>query len=146
MFWGKRTSGWNTNLGDSLGLVRLLGLVSSDTLSLDPLSLSILLIVRAEEVDIVFIFSSSRGGSRSRATSTTEELGGSFLVTRESGVLGFPRLDVLVPTGGVGVLGGRGSGAKGGVYTNISLRGLVAVFSVSIVPISEGGVLIGNKG
>ena len=45
----------SAHLGDGLGLSGLLSVVGSDTLGLDALSLSVLLIVGAEEVDIVVI-------------------------------------------------------------------------------------------
>ena len=54
-----------TDLGDRLGFFRLLGGVLSDTLGLDPLSLRVLFIVRAKQVNLVVIVFSSRSG-RSR--------------------------------------------------------------------------------
>jgi len=53
-----------TDLGDCLGLVRLLGGILSDTLSLDPLGLRVLFVVRAKQVNLVVVFFSSRGRSR----------------------------------------------------------------------------------
>lgn len=54
------------NLGYGLGLVGLIRLVSRNTLSLDPLCLRIVLLVRAEEIDIVVVLLSldCRGDSR----------------------------------------------------------------------------------
>ena len=56
-----------TDLGDRLGLIRLLGGIRSDTLSLDPLCFRVLFLVRAKQVDFVVIFfRSSRGRVRGR--------------------------------------------------------------------------------
>ena len=107
-------------LSDGLGLVGLLGIVGSDALGLDPLGLSILLlIVRAEEIDFIVVLVSS-------GLTTEEGLAGSA-GSREIGVLSSVRLDVLVPSGnsraGSGVRGGR----NGLEDDDVSLGGGVAV-------------------
>lgn len=63
-----------TYLRDGLGLVRLLGGVSSDTLSLDALGFLVLLFIRSEEIDLIVVFiggsllgRSSRGNSEGLA-------------------------------------------------------------------------------
>lgn len=87
-------------LGDGLGLVGLLGGVRSNALSLDPLGLSILLIVGAEEIDfVVVLIGSSSGGS---ILTTDEGLTGGA-GSSKIGVLSSVGLDVLVPPGNVGV-------------------------------------------
>jgi hypothetical protein len=50
-------------LGNSLGLVCLPGLVLLDTLCLDPLGLLVILIIRAEKIDLLVILSSLGRGS-----------------------------------------------------------------------------------
>jgi len=54
------TNNNTTDFGDRLGLFRLLGGILSDTLGLDPLSLRVLFIVRAKQVNLVVVFFSSR--------------------------------------------------------------------------------------
>lgn len=86
-------------------------------------------LVRSEQIDLIVIVSSGRGssGSRGGAASTTKELGTSLLVTRKSGMLSLPRLDVLVPTRDVWVLCSRWCGLHGCVDTDIGLRRSVSL-------------------
>ena len=103
----------NTNLGSHLGLVGLLGVVRSNTLSLDALGLLINLIVGTEQVDlVVIVIFLSLGGSGG----TTEEGLASSTRTGERVELGLVRLDVVVPAGhaGEGCSGGRGDRLEDG--------------------------------
>lgn len=52
-------------LGSGLGLASLLLLVLGNTLGLDPLSLGILLVIRAEEVNLVIVISGASGSGSS---------------------------------------------------------------------------------
>ena len=83
-----------TNLGDRLRLRSLLRVVGSDTLGLDALGLRILLVVGAEEVDLIVVL--LRGRSSSRAAE--EGLAGGA-GTGQGGELGLVGLDVSVPAG-----------------------------------------------
>ena len=93
-----------THLGNGLGLSSLLCVVGSDTLSLDPLSLGILLIVGTEEVNVLIIvlLLLSGGSGSSRGSGGTEEsiTGGGG--AREGVELGLVGLNVCVPAGDVG--------------------------------------------
>lgn len=119
-------------LGDGLRLGGLLLTVSSETLLTDLGSLSILLlVVTAEQVDIIIILRSLLGGiggvdgqvSRLRAVGRVS-LGG---VARESGELALVRGNVLVPSGGVRVLLSVGSLLGSLEDGDISLRGTVTI-------------------
>lgn len=110
-------------LSDGLGLVSLLGIVGSNTLGLDPLGLSILLlIVRAKEVDFIVVLLSSRGGSLTTEEGLTGSAG-----SREIGVLSTVRLDVLVPPGNSRVGSGVRGGRNGLEDDDVSLGGGVTV-------------------
>ena len=111
----------NTNLGSYLGLVGLLGVVRSNTLSLDALSLSIILVVGAEEVDffIVLLLLSCRG-------STAEEGLAGGAGTGQGGELGLVGLDVSVPAGDGGGRLRVGSGGDRLEDDDVRLRGDVA--------------------
>lgn len=123
-------------LGNGLGLGSLLLFVSSKTLLTDADSLGILLlVVRAEQVDIIVVLLSSSTLSRVDGEVTRlRAVGGVGLgrITRESGKLALIRGDVLVPSGGVGVLVGDRRGADGLVDGDISLRGAVAICTWSV--------------
>ena len=83
-----------TNLGDRLGLRSLLRIVGSNALGLDALGLGVLLLVGAEEVDLIVVL--LRGRSSSRAAE--EGLAGGA-GTGQGGELGLVGLDVSVPAG-----------------------------------------------
>lgn len=128
-------------LGNGLGLGSLLLLVGSKTLLTDAGSLGILLlVVGAEQVDIVVVLSgistlSGVDGEVARlGTVGRVGLGG---VTGEGGELALVGGDVLVPSGGVGVLVGSRGGAEGLEDGNISLRGAVAIYSMSACHVSK---------
>jgi hypothetical protein len=123
-------------LGDGLGLGLLLLLVLGKSLLADAGSLLVLLLVAAEQVDIVVITTLSllRGLS-----GVDGHLGGlravgavgSSGITGEGGELALVAGDVLVPSGSVGVLlgvRGRGESLEDG---DISLRGALAIGNVS---------------
>jgi hypothetical protein len=91
------------------GLLSLLLLVLGNSLSLDSLSLGILLlIIGTEKVDIIVILLGSGGsslGSRGgRRRSTTEQVGGLGSISGQGRVLSLVRLDVSEPSGDSGVL------------------------------------------
>ena len=129
---GKRTPRLDVEsdkrLGDSLRLGSLLLVVLSQALSLETLSLSILLLVTAEEVDVLITAFLLLLGLDSHVDGLgavgTDGLAG---IAGEGGELILERGDVLVPTGSVGVLLGVGGTAQGLVDGNISLRGRVAI-------------------
>lgn len=130
-------------LGNSLGLGSLLLTVSSETLLTDPDSLGILLlIVRAEQVNIVVVvLSSSTLGGVDGEVARLGAIGRVGLggVTGEGGELALVAGNVLVPAGGVGVLvGGRGGG-ESLEDGDISLRGAVAACIVSTLRLEASG-------
>ncbi len=89
-----------TDLGDRLGLVRFLGGICGNTLSLDPFGLLVHFVVRAKEIDVVSLGrrrSRRRGGSGERLTG----------LGRSGECVEFARvgLDVLVLACGVGSCG-----------------------------------------
>lgn len=127
-------------LGSRLGLALLLLAVLGQTLLTDTGSLGILLlVVRAEQVDIIVLLLGSgglggvQGDLRGLGAVDGVRLGG---IAREGGELRLVRLDVLVPPGGVGVLGSVGGGGDGLEDGNISLGGVV----------SSGGGWLGWRG
>lgn len=126
----------DNRFGNSLGLGSLLLSVSSKALLTDANSLSILLlVVGAEQVDIIVVLlSSSTLGGVDGEVARLGAVGGVGLggITRESGKLALIRGDVLVPSGGVGVLVGDRRGADGLVDGDISLRGAVAICTWSV--------------
>jgi len=102
----------------------LLLVVGGDTLGLDALALGVLLlVVGAEEVDVVLVLLLLSAG-RGRGAAEERLRGGG--VSGERRELGLERLDVRVPAGSVGVLGGRGGRLEGGEDAGVSLRGRVA--------------------
>lgn len=126
----------NEGLGDGLGLGLLLLPVLGKALLADAGSLLILLLVAAEQVDIIVITTLSllRGGSgvdghlgSLRAVGAV----GSSGITGEGGELALVAGDVLVPSGSVGVLlgvRGRGESLEDG---DVGLRGALAIDNVS---------------
>lgn len=90
--------GARTDLGDSLGFVGLLRCVLRNTLSLDAFGLRVILLVTSEEIDIVVVVCSGRGGR-----STTEECIPRAARAGERSKLGGVRLDMGVPPGDVGI-------------------------------------------
>lgn len=125
-------------LGGSLGLASgLLLLVLGESLGLDSLSLGILLLVRAKEVNIIVVLLLfGGGGSSSRSGSRAERAGSGGLVTRESGELLGVRGNVLVPAGSIDVLLGIGGRASGLVDSDISLGDGGAKETVSLVKLN----------
>lgn len=122
----------DNGLGDGLGLGSLLLTVSSETLLTDLGSLSILLlVVTAEQINIIIIILSLLGGlggvdsqiSGLRAVGRVG-LGG---IAREGGELALVRGNVLVPSGGVRVLLRVGSLLGSLEDGDISLRGAVTI-------------------
>lgn len=113
-----------THLGGNLGLVSLLCLIGSNALGLDALGLGILLLViRAEEVDLIIIlFSllSCRCSSRAK-----EGLAGGARA-REGPELSSVGFDVGVPTVHVGERSVRGS-SNGLEDDNVGLGGGISV-------------------
>ena len=122
----------DNRLSGRLGLAGLLLGVLSETLFADTSSLSVLLlVVRAEKVDIVIILLSLLGGLggvdgelRGLGAVSGELLG---WVARERGELGLERGDVLVPAVGVGVLGRLRLGLQGLEGLDIGLGRTVAL-------------------
>ncbi|KAI6770401.1 hypothetical protein HG530_005030 [Fusarium avenaceum] len=122
-------------LGNSLGLVLLLLAVLSKTLLADADSLGVLLlVVAAEQVDVVIVASLSlllRGlGRVDGHLSGLRAVGGvrSGSITGEGGELALVAGNVLVPSSSVGVLllvGGAGQSLEG---SDISLRGGLAEY------------------
>lgn len=93
----------SANLGDRLRLVGLLSLVSCNTLCLELLSLSVLLLViGSKQVDLIVVLSLSFG--RSGRSGRANEGLASGAGARESLELGGVRLDVGVPAADGGVL------------------------------------------
>lgn len=89
-------------LGDGLGLVRLLGIVCGDTVSLELLSFGIILIIGPEQIDIIiagllFLLLGGSGGS------ITGEDGTCATGTGEGRELSLVGLDVLVPASNIWV-------------------------------------------
>lgn len=122
----------NDRLGGNLGLGGLLLLVGSETLLTDANGLRVLLLVGAEQVDVIVVLSSGLGGrSLGRVHGDLGDLRavdgvGLGSITGESGELILERGNVLVPPGSGRVLGGiRGAGEslEGG---DIGLRRSVA--------------------
>lgn len=118
-------------LGSGLRLALLLLAVLSQTLLTDTGSLGVLLlVVRAEQVDIVVVVSSGRGLGRVQGNlGDLGAVGGVGLggIAGEGGELGLVGGDVLVPPGGVGVLGGVRRGGDGLEGGNVGLGGGVAI-------------------
>ncbi|KAL2279417.1 hypothetical protein FJTKL_13487 [Diaporthe vaccinii] len=118
-------------LGGGLRLALLLLAVLGQTLLTDTGGLSILLlVVGAEQVDIVVVISGGGGlGGVQGDLSDLRAVGGVWLggIAGEGGELGLVRGDVLVPPGGVGVLGGVRGGGDGLEGGNVGLGGGVAV-------------------
>jgi hypothetical protein len=120
-------------LGGGLGALGLLLLaVLGQALLADADSLGVLLLViAAEEVDVLVLLLLSRGGLGG-VQGDLGDLGAVDGVGR-GGIAGerrevvLERGDVLVPAGRVGVLGGVGGRAQGLEGDNIGLRGGVAV-------------------
>ena len=119
-------------LSSSLGLAGLLLGVLGETLFTNTSSLGVLLlVVRAEKVDIIIILLSLLGG----LGGVDGKLGGLGAVsgellgwvTGERGELGLERGDVLVPAVGVGVLGRLRLGLQGLEGLDIGLRRTVAL-------------------
>jgi hypothetical protein len=81
------------HLGNSLGLVCLLSIVSSNTLSFDTLRLCIFFLILAEKID--FFIVTTLGGSGSGGA--TQEGFPSLAASRKRAELGGIRLDMLVP-------------------------------------------------
>ena len=109
--YGKRT-----DLGDGLGLVGLLRVVSSDTLSLDALGLLVNLVVRAEEINLVVVIFLGGGSLRGSSRGTAKEGLASSTGAGKSAELGHIGIDVVVPAGhaGEGCSGGRGDRLEDG--------------------------------
>ena len=106
-----------TYFSDGLGLVSLLGVVCSDTLSFEFLSFSIIFLIRSEEIDIVVTGLLSllcRGGGSITGEDCTGTAG-----TGEGGELSLVGLDMLVPAGDIGVSQILGKSLEDG---NIGLR------------------------
>jgi len=132
----KRTPGLDVEgdnrLGGDLGLVLLLLAVLGQALLADADGLGVLLlVVAAEEVDILVLLLLS-GGGLGGVDGDLGDLGavdgvGLAGIAGQGGELVLVRGDVLVPAGRVGVLGGVGGGAQGLEGDGISLRGRVAV-------------------
>ena len=123
-------------LGSDLGLGSLLLGVGLETLLTDLGSLSVLLlVVAAEQVDIIIILLSLLGslggvdGELALLGAVGREGLGS--ITGKSGELALVGRDVLVPSGGVGVLGSLRSRLQGLEDGNIGLGGTVAEMSSS---------------
>jgi hypothetical protein len=133
----KRTPGLDIEghhrLGGGLGPLGLLLLaVLGQALLADADSLRVLLlvVVAAEEVDILVLLLLSRGGL-GRVQGDLGDFGavdgvGLGGIAGERGEVVLERGDVLVPAGRVGVLGGVGGRAQGLEGDDISLRGGVA--------------------
>ena len=114
------------HLRHGLGLVGLLGLVSSDALCLDALRLGVLLLVASEEVDLIVVrLSSLRRGLRGN-----EGFAG-LRGAGEGGVLRGVGLNVVVPSRAVGELGRVRRGAERLEDVNVRLRGGVAEARIS---------------
>ena len=126
----------NKRFGGDLRLSSLLLLVGSKTLLTDPDGLGVLLLVTAEQIDIIVILLGGRrlGGIQSSLRSIRSvdsvRLGG---VTGKSGELLLERGDVLVPSRSVGVLGGIRGRAEGLENGNIGLRRRVANTLLAVV-------------
>jgi hypothetical protein len=108
----KRTPGLDLADADSLGVL--------------------LLVVAAEQVDVLVVLLLSGGGGLGGVEGDLGDLGavdgvGLAGVAGQGRELVLVRGDVLVPAGRVGVLGGVGGGAQGLEDDGISLRGRVAV-------------------
>jgi hypothetical protein len=87
-------NGAKSDLGDGLGFVGLLSLIGSNALRFDPLSFSIIFIIRAKQINLFLLFFflsrfllGCRSSTRAR---TTVKLSSCFLVARKSMMLGFP--------------------------------------------------------
>lgn len=132
----KRTPGLDVEgddrLGGDLGLVLLLLAVLGQALLADADGLGVLLlVVAAEEVDVLILLLLS-GGGLGGVDGDLGDLGavdgvGLAGIAGQGGELVLVRGDVLVPAGRVGVLGGVGGGVQGLEGDGISLRGRVAV-------------------
>lgn len=121
----------DNRLGGGLCLSLLLLAVLSQTLLADTGSLGVLLlvIVAAEQVDVVVVTLGL--GRLGRVQSHLGDLGavgcvGLGGVAGQGSELVLVRGDVLVPAGGVGVLGGVGGGGEGLERGNVGLRRVVA--------------------
>lgn len=123
----------HNGLGSRLGLALLLLAVLSQTLVPDTGRLRILLlVVRAEQVDILVVVVSSSSGGLGRVQGDLGGIGavdgvGLGGVAGEGGELGLEGRNVLVPAGGVGVLGRVGGGGDGLEDGDVGLGGVVAV-------------------
>ena len=119
-------------LGGDLGLEVLLGAVGGQALLADADGLGVLLlVVAAEEVDVLVLLLLRRG-SLGGVQGNLGDLGavdgvGLAGIAGQGREVVLVRGDVLVPAGRVGVLGGVGGGAQGLEGDGISLRGRVAV-------------------
>ena len=131
----------NNRLGSRLNLAGLLLVVLLQSLLLQLLRGLIYLGVRTEQIDIIVVVFS---GSADGGTLAGFHLGGGRAILGEDlgGITleGTPLLlvggDVLVPAGGVRVLGDIGSAAQGLVASNIGLRWGIAL-SKGIADVSE---------
>ena len=126
-------------LGGDLGLEVLLGAVGGQALLADADGLGVLLlVVAAEEVDVLVLLLLRRG-SLGGVQGNLGDLGavdgvGLAGIAGQGREVVLVRGDVLVPAGRVGVLGGVGGGAQGLEDDGISLRGRVAVVGGRVSP------------
>lgn len=130
----------DNGLGSELGLVVLLLLVLSKALLTDASSLGVLLlVVRAEQVDIILVLLGGGGlGGVHGELSGLRSVDGVGLgrITGEGGEVALVGGDVLVPSGGVGVLLGIRSGLKSLEGGNVGLgrSGAVPIVSGDVLP------------
>jgi hypothetical protein len=118
-------------LGSRLNLALLLLAVLSQALLTDTLGLGVLLLVAAEEIDILILLG-GRVGGLGWVEGDGGDLGpvdgvGFAGVAGERRELVLVRGDVLVPARRVGVLGGVGGRAQGLEGDGVGLRGRVAM-------------------
>lgn len=119
----------NNRLGSDLGLVLLLLAVLGQTLLTDTDSLGILLlVVRAEQVDIVVVLGGGGLGGVQGDLGDLRAVDGVGLagLALEGGELILECSNVLVPASGGGVLGGVGSLLEGLEDGDVGLGGRVA--------------------
>jgi hypothetical protein len=135
-------------LGNGLGLGLLLLAVLGQTLLADTGGLGVLLlVVRAEQVDIVVLFlgSGSLGGVQGDLGDFGAVDGvGLAGIARQRGELILKGGNVLVPTGGVGELLGVGARLQGLEAGNIGLGGRVATRKEGLVNIPCAGEACGR--
>lgn len=115
-----------THLSSSLGFASFLLIVSSHTFGFQFLSLSILFLIIAEEINFVVVVSCCRCGSGSSRCESLARCARSGKGT----MLRCVRLDVCVPPCGVGVFGRIRCRAELFEYMNIGLRRCVAVIRI----------------